>query len=35
MSLIGSIVSEEKVFENVDGQRTDDGQTDARVTGVL
>ena len=27
-------VSEEKMFENVDG-RTDDGRTDAGVTGIL
>ena len=23
------------MFENVDGRRTDDGRTDARVTGIL
>ena len=28
------MVSEEKMFENVDG-RTDDGRTDAGVTGIL
>ena len=31
---IGPVVSEEKMFENVDG-RTDDGRTDAGVTGIL
>ena len=36
MSSIGPVVSEEKMFENVDGRRTDDGRTtDARVTGIL
>ena len=42
MSSIGPAVSEEKMFENVDGRRTrdrrrtDDGQTtDAGVTGIL
>ena len=36
MSSIESVVSEEKMFENVDG-RTDYGRqtTDARVTGIL
>ena len=34
LSLIGPVVSEEKMFENVDGQ-TDDGLTDAGVTGIL
>ena len=35
MSSIGPVVSEEKMFENVDG-RTDDGRTtDAGVTGIL
>ena len=38
MSLIGPVVSEEKMFENVDG-RTDDGRTEERtddgVTGIL
>ena len=29
MSSIGSVVSEEKMFENVDGRRTD-GRTDGR-----
>ena len=27
MSSIGPVVSEEKMFENVDGRRTDDGRT--------
>ena len=31
MSSIGPVVSEEKMFENVDGRRT----TDAGVTGIL
>ena len=31
---IGPVVSEEKMFENVDG-RTTDGRTDNRVTGIL
>ena len=37
MSSIGPVVSEEKMFENVDGRRTtDDGRTpDAGVTGIL
>ena len=38
MSLIGPVVSEEKMFENVDGRtdgRTDDGRTDDGVTGIL
>ena len=35
MSSIGPVVSEEKMFESVDGQRTDDGRTDAGVTGIL
>ena len=36
MSLIGPVVSEEKMFENVDGQRTTDGRTtDPGVTGIL
>ena len=34
LNLIGPVVSEEKMFENVDG-RTDDGWTDGRVTGIL
>ena len=34
MSLIGPVVLEEKMFENVDG-RTDDGRMDARDTGML
>ena len=34
MSLIGPVVSEEKMLENVDG-RTTDGRTDAEVTGIL
>ena len=34
MSSIGPVVSEEKMFENVDGRRTD-GRTDAVVTGIL
>ena len=32
MSSIGPVVSEEKMFENVDGRRTDDGRTDGRRT---
>ena len=39
LSLIGPVVSEEKMFENVDGRTTDDGRTDGRtdngVTGIL
>ena len=41
MSSIGPVVSEEKMFKNVDGRRTDDGRTtdrrwtDAGVTGIL
>ena len=36
MSSIGPVVSEEKMFENVDGRQTmDDGRTDAGVTGIL
>ena len=36
MSSIGPVVSEEKMFENVDGRRTDDGRTTAAgVTGIL
>ena len=36
MSSIGPVVSEEKMFENVDGRRTDDRRTtDAGVTGIL
>ena len=38
MSSIGPVVSEEKMFENVDGRRTNrtDGRTtDAGVTGIL
>ena len=36
MSSIGPVVSEEKMFENVDGRRTTDGRTtDAGVTGIL
>ena len=35
MSLIGPVVTEEKMFENVDGRRIDDGQTDDGVTGIL
>ena len=34
MSSIGPVVSEEKMFENDDGQM-DDGQTDDGVTGIL
>ena len=34
MSSIGPVVSEEKMFENVDGRRTV-GWTDAGVTGIL
>ena len=30
MNLVGPVVSEEKMFENVDGRTTDDG-----VTGIL
>ena len=29
------MVSEEKMFENVNGRTTDDGRTDAGVTGIL
>ena len=41
MSPFGPVVSEKKMFENVDGRRTtDDGRTDGRttdagVTGIL
>ena len=40
MSSIGPVVSEEKMFENVDRRRTTDGRTDGRttdagVTGIL
>ena len=36
MSSIGPVISEEKMFENVDGRRTMDGRTtDAGVTGIL
>ena len=37
MSSIGTVVSEEKMFENVDGRRTtDDGRrTDDGFTGIL
>ena len=35
MSLIGPVVSEEKMFENVDGRRTDGLTTDPGVTGIL
>ena len=36
MSSIGPVVSEKKMFENVDGLRTTDGRTtDDRVTGIL
>ena len=36
MSSIGPVVSEEKMFENVDGRQTTDGRTtDAGVTGIL
>ena len=36
MSSIGPVVTEEKMFENVDGRQTDDGRTtDAGVTGIL
>ena len=38
MSLIGPVVSEEKMFENVDGRtdgRRTDGRTDDGVTGIL
>ena len=34
MSLIGPVVSEEKMFENVDGRRTD-GRTDGRTQESL
>ena len=34
LSLIGPVVSEE-MFEYVDGQTTEDGRTDAGVTGIL
>ena len=34
MCSIGPVVSEEKMFENVDGRRTD-GRTDAVVIGIL
>ena len=34
MNSIGPVVSEEKMFENVDGRRTY-GRTDAGVTGIL
>ena len=34
MSSIGPVVSEEKMFENVDGRRTD-RRTDAGVTSIL
>ena len=34
LSLIDPVVSEEKMFENVDGQ-TDDGRTEDGVTGIL
>ena len=36
MGSIGPVVSEEKMFENVDRRRTTDGRTtDAGVTGIL
>ena len=42
LDLIGPVVSEEKMFENVDGRtdgrtegRTTDGRTDDGVTGIL
>ena len=38
LSLIGPVVSEEKMFENVDGRtdgRRTDGRTDDGVTGIL
>ena len=36
MSSIGPVVSEEKMFENVDGRTTDGRRTtDAGVTGIL
>ena len=35
MSSIGPVVIEEKMFENVDGRRTDGRTTDAGVTGIL
>ena len=35
LSSIGPVVSEEKMFENVDGRTTDGRTTDARVTGIL
>ena len=36
MSSIGPVVSEEKMFENVDGRRMTDGRTpDAGATGIL
>ena len=35
MSSIGPVVSEEKMFENVDGRRTDGRTADDGVTGIL
>ena len=36
LSSIGTVVSEENMFENVDGPRTDDGwTTNAGVIGIL
>ena len=35
MSSIGPVVSEEKMFENVDGRRMTDGRKDDGVTGIL
>ena len=35
MSSIDPVVSEEKMFENVDGRRTDGQTTDAGVIGIL
>ena len=35
MSSIGPVISEEKIFENVDGQTMDGRTTDDGVTGIL
>ena len=35
LSSIGPVVSEEKMFENVDGRTTDGRTTDDGVTGIL
>ena len=35
MSLIGLVVSEEKMFENVDGRTMDNVRKDDGVTGIL